>query len=148
LADLEFEKPPVGRVVVIGAAIIAMFFGVFGMWAALAPLNTAAIASGEVMVDGRRKTIQHFEGGIVSEILVKDGTVVKSGQVLVRLQRTQAQAMLSLVDGRSIAARSLAARLMAERDGAKTLTFPADIRSVEKNSQVRAAMDGQRRIFK
>lgn len=147
MADLEFEKPPVGRVVVIGAAIIAMFFGVFGMWAALAPLNTAAIASGEVMVDGRRKTIQHFEGGIVSEILVKDGTVVKSGQVLVRLQRTQAQAMLSLVDGRSIAARSLAARLMAERDGAKTLTFPADIRSVEKNSQVRAAMDGQRRIF-
>ena len=94
MADFEFEKPPVGPVVTIGAAIVAMFFGVFGTWAAVAPLKTAAIAAGEVMVDGRRKTIQHFEGGIVSEILVKDGSVVKAGQVLVRLQRTQAQAML------------------------------------------------------
>ena len=58
MADLEFEKPPVGQITIIGAAIVAMFFGVFGTWAAMAPLNTAAIASGEVMVDGRRKTIQ------------------------------------------------------------------------------------------
>jgi membrane fusion protein, epimerase transport system len=147
LADLEFEKPPVGQITIIGAAIVAMFFGVFGTWAAMAPLNTAAIASGEVMVDGRRKTIQHFEGGIVSEILVKDGTVVKTGQVLVRLQQTQAQAMLSLVDGRSIAARALAARLTAERDGRETLTFPAVMRAAEKDPQVGEAMDGQRRIF-
>ena len=148
MADFEFEKPPVGSIVTIGAAIVAMFFGVFGSWAAVAPLKTAAIASGEVMVDGRRKTIQHFEGGIVSEILVKDGTVVEAGQVLVRLQKTQAQAMLSLVDGRSIAARSLVARLTAERDGAKSIAFPADMRAADKNPQVRAAMDGQRRIFR
>lgn len=147
MAEIELETPPVGRVVIIGAAIIAVFFGIFGVWAAVAPLNTAAIASGEVMVDGRRKTIQHFEGGIVSEILVKDGSVVKAGQVLVRLQQTQAQAMLSLVDGRSIAARSLAARLRAERDGAKTLNFPTDMRAAVKDPQVSAAMEGQRRIF-
>tara|TARA_R110002110_G_scaffold159567_1_gene357414 strand:+ start:4639 stop:5943 length:1305 start_codon:yes stop_codon:yes gene_type:complete len=147
LADIELTKPPVGRIVFIGAAIVGVFFGIFGIWAAIAPLNTAAIASGEVMVDGRRKTIQHFEGGIVSEILVRDGAVVKAGQVLVRLQQTQAQAMLSLVDGRSIAARSLAARLKAERDGAETLTFPADIHAASKDPRVRAAMDGQRRIF-
>lgn len=147
MADIELEKPPVGRVVIIGAAIIAVFFGIFGIWAAIAPLNTAAIASGEVMVDGRRKTIQHFEGGIVSEILVKDGSIVKAGQVLVRLQQTQAQAMLSLVDGRAIAARSLAARLTAERDGAITLSFPSDMRAAVKDLQISAAMDGQRRIF-
>lgn len=147
MADTELEKPPVGRVVIIGAVIVAVFIGIFGIWAAIAPLNTAAIASGEVMVEGRRKTIQHFEGGIVSEILVKDGSVVEAGQVLVRLQQTQAQAMLSLVDGRSIAARSLAARLTAERDGVKTLTFPVDMRAAQKDTQVRAAMDGQRRIF-
>lgn len=147
MADIDLEKPPVGRVVIIGAAIVAVFFGIFGVWAAIAPLNTAAIASGEVMVDGRRKTIQHFEGGIVSEILVKDGSVVTAGQVLVRLQQTQAQAMLSLVDGRSIAARSLAARLTAERDGAKTLTFPAVLQAARNEPNVRAAMDGQRRIF-
>ena len=148
MAEIELEKPPVGRVVIIGAAIVAVFFGIFGIWAAMAPLNTAAIASGEVMVDGRRKTIQHFEGGIVGEILVKDGSVVTAGQVLVRLQQTQAQAMLSLVDGRSIAARSLAARLIAERDGAKTLSFPPVLRAARGEPNVRAAMDGQRRIFK
>lgn len=147
MADIDLEKPPVSRVVIIGAAIVAVFFGIFGVWAAIAPLNTAAIASGEVMVDGRRKTIQHFEGGIVSEILVKDGSVVTAGQVLVRLQQTQAQAMLSLVDGRSIAARSLAARLTAERDDAKTLTFPAVLQAARNEPNVRAAMDGQRRIF-
>lgn len=147
MADIDLEKPPVGRVVIIGAAIVAVFFGIFGVWAAIAPLNTAAIASGEVMVDGRRKTIQHFEGGIVSEILVKDGSVVTAGQVLVRLQQTQAQAILSLVDGRSIAARSLAARLTAERDGAKILTFPAVLQAARNEPNVRAAMDGQRRIF-
>lgn len=147
MADIELEKPPVGRVVIIGAAIVAVFIGFFGIWAAIAPLNTAAIASGEVMVDGRRKTIQHFEGGIVSEILVKDGTVVQAGQVLVRLQQTQAQAMLSLVDGRSIAARSLAARLTAERDGTKKISFPAILQAAKNEPNVRAAMEGQKRIF-
>jgi HlyD family secretion protein len=92
LADIDIEYPPVRNVILVGAAIVAVFFGIFSVWAAVAPLSTAAIAQGEVTVEGKRKTVQHFEGGIVGEILVRDGTVVKAGQVLVRLERAQAQA--------------------------------------------------------
>lgn len=147
MAELEIEKPPVRTVVTIGAAIVAVFFGIFGVWAAVAPLNTAAIASGEVTVESKRKTVQHFEGGIVREILVRDGDGVKPGQVLVRLERTQAQAVLSLVEGRHLAARTLAARLIAERDGADSLVFPPDLTARAADPAYRAAMEGQRRIF-
>jgi multidrug efflux pump subunit AcrA (membrane-fusion protein) len=62
--------------ILAGSAIIALFFGGLGVWAAVAPLESAAIASGLVSVDTNRKTIQHLEGGIVGEILVRDGEVV------------------------------------------------------------------------
>lgn len=147
MAEVVIAKPPVRTVVIVGAVIVAVFFGIFGVWAAVAPLNTAAIAPGEVTVESKRKTVQHFEGGIVSEILVRDGAEVTAGQVLVRLQRTQAQAVLSLVEGRHLSARSLAARLIAERDGAGTLEFPPDMQARADNPAYRAVMDGQRRIF-
>ena len=57
--------------IIIGFVIIALFFGALGGWAALAPLESAAIAPGEVTIDTNRKTIQHLEGGIISEILVR-----------------------------------------------------------------------------
>lgn len=147
MGEIEIQKPPVRTVVAIGAAIVAVFFGIFGVWAAVAPLNTAAIAPGEVTVEGKRKTVQHFEGGIVSEILVRDGAQVAAGQVLVRLERTQAQAVLSLVEGRHLSARALAARLVAERDDAETIVFPPAMLSRAADPAYRTAMDGQRRIF-
>jgi HlyD family type I secretion membrane fusion protein len=148
LAEFVLQKPPVRNVVLVGAAVVAVFFGIFGVWASVAPLSTAAIAPGEVTVESKRKTVQHFEGGIVGEILVRDGTEVKAGQVLVRLERTQAQAMLSLVDGRLLSAQSLAARLRAERDGADDLIFPAHMQARAGDPDYRTVMDGQRRIFK
>jgi len=147
LADIDIEYPPVRNVILVGAAIVAVFFGIFGVWAAVAPLSTAAIAQGEVTVEGKRKTVQHFEGGIVGEILVRDGTVVKAGQVLVRLERAQAQAVLSLVEGRLLSAQSLEARLKAERDGADSLVFPPEMQARANNPDYRTVMDGQRRIF-
>ena len=90
-SNIDIETPPVRGIVLVGAVIVAVFFSIFGVWAAVAPMSTAAIAPGEVTVEGKRKTVQHFEGGIVSEILVRDGAVVKAGQVLVRLERAQAQ---------------------------------------------------------
>lgn len=147
MADATLEKPPVRLIVLIGSAVVAVFFGVFGVWAAVAPLSTAAIAPGEVTVESHRKTVQHYEGGIVGDILVRDGAAVTAGQVLVRLDRTQAQAVLSLVEGRLLSARSLAARLTAERDGAETLSFPADMAEKAVDSAYRSVMDGQRRIF-
>ena len=146
-SNIDIETPPVRGIVLVGAVIVAVFFSIFGVWAAVAPMSTAAIAPGEVTVEGKRKTVQHFEGGIVSEILVRDGAVVKAGQVLVRLERAQAQAVLSLVEGRLLSARSLAARLRPERDGAAAVSFPADMQARAQDPAYRTVMDGQRRIF-
>ena len=147
MAEFDFGRPPVRPIVTAGLALVALFFGVFGVWAAVAPLSTAAIAPGEVTVESKRKTVQHLEGGIVREILVRDGDVVDAGQVIVRLDRTQPQAMQALVDGRLLAALSLEARLRAERDGAETLVFPDEIAGRAGEPDVRTAMDSQRRIF-
>ncbi len=86
--------------IIIGFTIIALFFGALGGWAALAPLESAAIAPGEVTIDSNRKTIQHLEGGIIGEILVRDGDEVTAGQVLFRLDDTQPRATLDLMSGR------------------------------------------------
>jgi len=139
---------PGGRLsITLGVFVIIAFFGVFGVWAAIAPLSTAAIAMGEVAVESKRKTVQHLEGGIVAEILVKDGDKVQAGQVLVRLDQVQPRAVLAVQEGRQLAARTLEARLIAERDGARKIAFPPDIVARKNETEVRTLMDGQRRIF-
>ena len=133
--------------VLIGSIIVAIFFGFFGIWAFIAPLDSAAIAIGTVGVEGNRRTIQHLEGGIVKEILVRDGDRVKAGQVLIRLEETQPRAQLQLITGQRNAALALAARLRAERDGAETVTFPEALVSQGDDIGVQDTMLGQLSIF-
>lgn len=129
----------------IGYAIIFVTFGLFGSWATLAPLDSAALAPGVVTVKGYRKTIQHLEGGIVKALHVRDGDMVKAGDVLVELDGTQALAEQEMVRSQLIAARALEARLLAERDDVAVLAFAAtdagDPRVVE-------AREGERQIFR
>lgn len=110
-ADVPAE-PPIRPYVVIGWFVIASLFGGFGLWAAAAPLTSAAMAPGVVKVDSYRKTVQHLEGGIVSEILVREGDAVKKGQTLVRLDDADAEADFNAVGGQ-------VAALEAENDAIK-----------------------------
>ncbi|MBT5571551.1 MAG: biotin/lipoyl-binding protein, partial [Alphaproteobacteria bacterium] len=87
------------KVVLIGTIIVLIFFGLFGGWAVFAPLDSAAIASGTVGVENNRKTVQHLEGGIVKEILVRNGDRVSLGQTLIRLEGVQPLAQLQLIRG-------------------------------------------------
>ncbi|MBE7203899.1 MAG: biotin/lipoyl-binding protein, partial [Parafilimonas terrae] len=73
------------RYAVAGYALIAATFGVGGLWAALARLDRAVIGPGVVVVEGNRKVVQHLEGGIVQEVLVRDGQRVRTGDVLLRV---------------------------------------------------------------
>ncbi len=88
------ERPPVLRPLVIAGIVILAFFCGLGAWAALAPLDSAAVATGRVTVAGNRKTVQHLEGGIVKALRVKEGDRLETGQVLSRLDDTQARAIL------------------------------------------------------
>lgn len=131
-----------------GLLLAFILFGVIGMWAAFWPLATGAIAVGKVVIDTNRKTIQHLEGGIVKEILVREGQNVKEGDVLLRLDSTGATARRDVQRSQYIAAKAAEARLIAERDGATTINFPQELLALESSdSEVQEQLATQRRLF-
>ena len=135
------------RVVLVGTIIVLIFFGFFGAWAVFAPLDSAAIASGTLAVENNRKVVQHLEGGIVKEILVRDGDAVKAGQPLIRLVGIQPRAQLQLIRGQRNALLARAARLRAERDGNAGLSFPEELTAQGDDPRVQESMLGQLNIF-
>ena len=108
----------------VGYSIIGMTFGVAGVWAAVAKLDKAIVASGYVENETSHKTVQHYEGGIVREILVKEGQHVEDGQLLFRLQKIQAEASSETVHNQLDSALANEARLIAERDQAAEIIWP------------------------
>lgn len=135
--------------ILIGLWVMIGLFGFLGLWSALVPLASGAVAPGKIVVDSNRKTIQHLEGGIVKQIAVKEGDSVKAGQLLVRLDNTMSQARNDLLRGQYLTAKTTESRLLAERDGAKEVTFPPELVALEKtDKQVGEAIDAQRRLFK
>lgn len=138
----DFRRP-----IRIGLVVIAVAFGGLGTWAATAPLNGAVIAQGVLAVESKRKVIQHLEGGIVEEILVKDGDEVAAGQVLLRLDDTRAAAGLAAIQARFDAAQALVARLSAERDGMAGIIFPQDLTLRALDPRIARLMTDERRQF-
>ena len=107
-----------------GLLLFALVFGVFGIWAATAPIDGSAFAPGTVTVRSYKKTVQHLEGGIVADILVRNGDLVQQGQPLLVLDDTQASAQLEIANAQYIGLRAREARLIAERDDQQTVTYP------------------------
>lgn len=135
------------ELVLAGSALIGIFVIGFGTWAVMAPLESAAVAMGSVVSESSRKTVQHLEGGIISAILVHDGDTVTAGQSLIRLDDTKARTTLLALRGQLWDAEAREARLIAERDGADTIDFPADLVAQQGEPTVAAAIAGQQKIF-
>jgi len=143
------DGPPTLRgAVVAGTATIVLAFGGFLGWAFLAPLDSAAIGAGAVIADSHRKTIDHLEGGIVRQLLIKEGDRVDAGQVLVRLEDRQARAVLGQVRGQYFATRAQIARLLAELEDAADILFPDDLSTAAESTQVAELVNTQRRYFR
>jgi HlyD family type I secretion membrane fusion protein len=143
---LEPQPLPIKGVTRTGFAIVFLFFGVAGGWAALAPLDSAAVAPGVIKVAGERKLVQHLEGGIIAELHAVNGDIVKAGKVLIRLDNTQAKAQLDLLQNRIATREALAARLRAERDGNSEIAFdPALLANPDKAAK--DAVAAQRDVF-
>jgi HlyD family type I secretion membrane fusion protein len=128
------------------AVIGVLFFGIGG-WAATARLSSAAIAAGQVVVSSTRQTVQHLEGGIISEIAVRDGDYVESGQVLVRLEGTRAGASYDLLLGQFLAALGEKSRLEAERDALAEITWDKQLLADPDNVKAREIIRGQTNVF-
>lgn len=124
------------RSAVAGYALIILTFGVMGGWAAVAPLDRGVVAQGVIMVEDNRKVVQHFEGGMVSEILVREGQSVAEGEQLVRLSPLQAGSSLETVRNQLDGALALEASLAAELDGRDSVAFPSELLARQAGSPV------------
>jgi len=132
----------------IGWVTVAAVFGGLLLWSILAPINSAVIAPGHITVETNRKTIQHLEGGVIGEILVKDGASVEAGDLLIRLEATVPKANAALLTEQLADRIARQARLLAERDGQKEI--PADSRAfvlAPQGLDYASQLDGQRRLL-
>ncbi len=131
----------------LGYFVVFLTFGIGGGWAAIAKLSSAVVAPAFVAVETNSKVVQHLEGGIIGEILVRENQHVKAGQVVLRLSDVQAKASLTTVQNQLIAARVQEARLLAERDQQPEIDFPPEIRSQMNNPIVAHAVADQTTTF-
>jgi HlyD family secretion protein len=141
------DDPPVGRSLLAGFVLTVVGFGGFCAWAALAPLSSAAMAPGTVTADTNRKTVQHLDGGVVGEILVRDGDHVEAGQVLMRLDDLETRSTVTLLEGQRRAYAAQEARLLAEQRRADQLVFPASLANLRGDPDMAEILTGQERIF-
>ena len=128
---------------------IALFLLVFGIggWAMLAPIKGAVIAAGVLVVEGEPKTLQHFDGGIVGEILVKNGDQVAEGDVLIRLDPTAMDASRTIVQTRYFVALARTDQLKASRDGAQQIKWSPKLLEAATRPDVAQIMDGQEKLY-
>ena len=137
-----------GRTATAGWLVILTTFGGLAAWSTFAPLSTAAIASGTVVVDSFRKSVQHLQGGIIQDILVRDGQHVEIGDVLLRLDPTQTRSLVQMLQAQVDLSRAEEARLLTERDGSTTIRFPAELlERAQKARDLSETLRGQQRIF-
>lgn len=147
MADAGFDTS-IRKHIIAGLLIIGFGFGGFAVWAVVAPLNSAAIALGVLVVESNRKAVQHLEGGIIQKITVKEGDEVAAGQLLVRLDDTTARTRLQMLDSRFIATLARFDRLRAERLMEKSVTFSPALVARQEERIVAEAMDLQQDLLR
>lgn len=127
IADRErayYARP--GRPALVGAIVVGAFASAMTLWGTLAPISGAAIANGNLQVEGRRQSVQHPYGGVIRQLLVRDGAHVEKGQLLLVLDDSDPRAKLDVLVADRDASRAAQARLMAERDGRAAPEFGVD----------------------
>nr|WP_216665617.1 HlyD family type I secretion periplasmic adaptor subunit [Pseudoruegeria sp. HB172150] len=132
----------------VGIIALIALVGGLGGWSLRTNLSGAVIAAGSMQVESNRQVIQHPDGGVVKEILVRDGDRVEAGDVLLRLDGNLLQSELAIIEGqlRSLAARR--SRLIAERNDAEEITFPEELLAqAETDDEVKGLIDGETTLF-
>ena len=130
-----------------GLLLMVATLGGFGTWAFTAPLAAAVVAQGSFVATGENKIIQHLEGGIIKELLVGEGDLVRSGQPLVLLDETAAQTNERQLFLRQARLEAIVARLTAEVSGAETIEFPRLIDDNQDNPEIADIVESQRLNF-
>jgi len=122
--DTRFSPTPI---ITTGIIILALFFGSLAVWSFVTPLGSAVFAQGEVVFQNKRQAVQHQEGGIIKQILVKDGDQVKAGQPLVILEDDQVKPIVDMFEGQAAAESASIIRLEAEKNDLPAVHFPKGV---------------------
>lgn len=135
------------REVRFGTAVFASFFVIFLGWAAFAPLDAAVVAPGVVVVSGARQTVQHRDGGIISNILVEDGQRVEQGEILIELSAPEVLARKEALLSQVLDLQMQRAQLMAQQAGRTTFDAPREWAALppEDRGTAAAALERHRR---
>jgi len=131
----------------IGAIAVLLLVVGIGGWAATTQLSGAVIASGKLVVDTNVKKIQHPTGGIVGELLVKEGDKVKQGDVVLRLDGTQTRSSLGIVNKAIDELLARQARNEAELNGTTSVVFPTALSARASDPEVARLMTGEKKLF-
>ncbi len=131
----------------IGLWVLGVGFGGFLLWAGLAPLDEGVPTQGSVAIDTKRKTIQHLTGGIVKQVLVREGETVKEGQVLIKLDEAVARANYEAVRQRYLGFRAMQGRLLAEQSGQSAIKFHPDLEAEKADPLIRQQIFTQEQLF-
>ncbi len=146
-ADAD-EPPRLRGTVMAGLVVVAAFVGIAAGWSLWARLDSAVVAQGVIVADSQRKTVQHLEGGIVRELLVKEGDVVRAGQPLALLDATQSDAQLGQLVGQLNAVQARIARLRTEQAGGRELRLPGHLLAQAPHDRaVEDTLAAQNRLF-
>jgi HlyD family secretion protein len=130
-----------------GGIAAVILFGGIGGWAASTDFAGAVIAPGLVVVESDLKKVQHPKGGVVGELLVRDGQRVRAGEVVVRLDATVTRADLAVVTHQQDELKARQARLKAERDGTATVVFPPELMARVGDPAIAGLLAEERRLF-
>ena len=131
-----------------GLFCVLILVGGFGGWAAMAKLAGAVVASGQLKVEVERQVVQHPDGGIVGEILVREGDFVEGGEVLVRLDGTQTRSELSALESQLYEIMAREGRLVAEQTSSDTIDFDDELLARAKEDEdIASLVQGQRDLF-
>jgi len=136
-----------GRAARIGLWALGLGFGGFLLWAGFAPLDQGVPAQGMVAIDTKKKTLQHLTGGLVKEVLVREGDRVKEGQLLMRLDEAVARANFETVRQRYIGLRAMEGRLLAEQSGRAKIAFHPDVLEASQDPQIKQVVLTQEQLF-
>lgn len=145
--DTQQHSAHTGRTARIGLWALGLGFGGFLLWAGLAPLDEGVPSQGMISIDTKRKTVQHLTGGLVKEVLVGEGDLVKEGQLLIRLDEAVARANYESARQRYVGLRAMEGRLQAEQRGLGKIAFHPDVLEAAKDPKMREVVFTQEQLF-
>jgi HlyD family secretion protein len=146
-AVAEGEQPSIRRHLVGGTVVAMVLAGGLGGWAATTELSGAVVASGTLVVNSNVKKVQHLNGGIVAELPVREGALVRGGDVVMRLDDTMTRSNLAIVIKSMDDMLARKARLVAERDGGENVAFPPKLIERIAEPDVAGAIESEARLF-